>query len=69
MTDIFKEGEDLKALVSDDDYFIRVGHYGITRITVVYEGGQGGGVPWFAVYKGAKLHQKYNGALIEGVEY
>ena len=69
MSDIFIEGQELNAVFFDNEYFSKVGHQGITRIVVVYEGGQGGGVPWFALYKGDKLFQKYNGALIEGVEY
>ena len=46
-----------------------VGSCRVTKIEAYREAGQGGYVPWFAVWKGDDLLCRVNGAVIAGVEY
>lgn len=65
----FKEGQELKAIFWPEGGEIEVGKSKCTRIVVVMETGQMARVPWFEVWKDGKSVAKYNGALVEGIEY
>lgn len=51
-----KEVDCIEKQVGDEKNFYKVGSMGVTRITVFYENGQMGKVPWFRVYKGEEVY-------------
>ena len=65
---LFKEGQSVTALFFTDEQCIRVGAGECTGINVVMENGQMAGVPWFEVYKNGEVTEKWNAAMLEGVE-
>lgn len=67
MNQSFKEGQAVQGITHPDGSEIHVGCVGVDKITVVSEYGQMAGVPWFAVWKGDKITDKYNGAHLARV--
>lgn len=67
---MFKQGDSLSKIYfpGEDGGLIQVGQIGVTKIEVVMEAGQIGMVPWFAVWRDDVLFEKWNAALMLGVE-
>lgn len=65
----FTEGQELQSISWGDGGVFQVGSNGVTKIVVVMEFSQMGLVPWFEVWKEDTPVHKFNGALVEGVEY
>ena len=65
---MFKQGDELKKIYFQNEEFAEIG-VTCDNIVVSMECGQMSGVPWFEVWRDGKLKTKWNGALVEGVEY
>lgn len=64
----FKNNDLVMRLHVNHEINYEVGVGGCTSINTVMEYGQMSGVPWFQVFIDYKLHSKWNGALVLGVE-
>ena len=69
MESVLDETRTIKSVYWHPDGAFTVGVCGVTKIEAYREAGQGGYVPWFAVWKGDDLLQRVNGAVVAGVEY
>ena len=67
------DGREIECIYWEPDGEIRIddrgGVSGVTRIECYREAGQGGYVPWFAVWKHEHLVQRVNAAQVTGVVY
>ena len=67
------DGREIECIYWEPNGEIRIddrgGVAGVTRIECYREAGQGGHVPWFAVWKGEHLMQRVNAAQVAGVVY
>ena len=67
------DGREIECIYFEPDGLIRTdasgGKAGGTRIECYREGGQGGYVPWFAVWAHEHLVQRVNAAHVTGVIY
>ena len=67
------DGRQIECIYFEPSGVIRIdavgGVAGVTRIECYREAGQGGHVPWFAVWKGEHLMQRVNAAQVTGVVY
>ena len=69
MESLLDDTREIKCVYWHPDGALTVGSFGVTKIEAYREAGQGGYVPWFAVWKGDFLYQRVNGATVTGVEY
>jgi hypothetical protein len=58
---MFSQGQEVKAIVWDDDSILQKGHNGVDKIEVVIEYGDN---IWFAIWKDGYVIKKYNGAFV-----
>jgi len=69
MDSVLDDTREIRSVYWHPDGEFTVGTCGTTKIEAYREAGQGGYVPWFAVWKGEHLFQRVNGATVAGVQY
>lgn len=65
----FMVEETVTKITWSDGTYVAVGENGVDKITVTMEYGRFNETPWFAVWKGGEIVEKYNGALLKGVAF